>query len=245
MSAALLLLALACVALAAACLGWAIWPTRSGLRYSKAERHSKSDTGVTTTPAAPVAVCTRDLLRARRPNWLKVLRADDLLQLMDASVALEHMYRASRLTRSAWERDLLPGLKRYAEFVQMMPASEAHHHAHVGGLLAHTLEMVLAALRWRIGRLLPQGACAETLDARRDHWTYAVFYGALLHDIGKVMADLRVEWAQAGRSEALRWSAVTGSLVDVGADEYHVSFTPRAERNYVEHARQGILLLQS
>ncbi|HET9641785.1 MAG TPA: MobH family relaxase, partial [Burkholderiaceae bacterium] len=137
------------------------------------------------------------------------------------------------------------GLKRYAEFVQMMPASEAHHHAHVGGLLAHTLEMVLAALRWRIGRLLPHGASAETLDAKRDHWTYAVFYGALLHDIGKVMADLRVEWTQAGRSEALRWSPVTGSLVDVGADEYHVGFTPRSERNYAEHGRQGILLLQS
>ena len=147
------------------------------------------------------------LLQAKRADWLKVLTAQHLLQLVDAQQTLEHMYRASRLTRAAWERDLQPALQRYAELVQMMPASEAHHHAHVGGLLAHTLEMVLASLRWRNGRLLPQGAAAETLDAKRDHWTYAVFFGALLHDVGKVLTDLRVQWVQSGRALLHRGSA--------------------------------------
>ncbi|HET9642263.1 MAG TPA: MobH family relaxase, partial [Burkholderiaceae bacterium] len=244
MSTVMMVLALACIALAATCLWWAAPATLRNLAWRKPRFDSQTVIEPRTAPLDPPALKAQDLLQSTRPNWFKVLPAKDLLQLVDAQASLEHMYRSSRLTRSAWERDLLPSLQRYAEFVQMLPASEAHHHAHVGGLLAHTLEMVLAALRWRVGRLLPHGAAAETLDAKRDHWTYAVFYGALLHDIGKVLTDLRVQWTAARSTESLPWSPMSGSLVDLGAAEYHVAFTPKAKREYAAHARLGVMLLR-
>ncbi|MBU4183580.1 MAG: TraI domain-containing protein, partial [Gammaproteobacteria bacterium] len=72
-----------------------------------------------------------------------MLSAVDLLELVQSSRAMEAMWRQSRLSSQVWRRDLQPAVQRYAEYVQLMPASESHHHAHVGGLLAHTLEMTL------------------------------------------------------------------------------------------------------
>ncbi len=175
---------------------------------------------------------------------LKVLAADDLLRLVGAGKALDETYRQSRITRAAWERDLLPLLHHYAEFVQLMPASESHHHAHVGGLLIHTLETVLAATTWRSGCLLPPGAKAEALDAQKDHWTYAVFIAALLHDVGKPLTDVRVSWYVKGSTEPNTWVPLSGSLRDFSAFQYKVEFAGKADRNYEAHKKLGALLLQ-
>lgn len=80
------------------------------------------------------------------PGWLRVFTSDQLLAVVRAEKAMDAMWRHSHQSREVWERDLLPAIHRYAAFVQLMPASEAHHHAHAGGLLSHTIEMVLAAL---------------------------------------------------------------------------------------------------
>jgi integrating conjugative element relaxase (TIGR03760 family) len=148
------------------------------------------------------------------------------------------------LAPAVFERDLLPALHRYAEFVQLMPASESHHHANAGGLLAHTLETLLYAMTFRNGYLLPRGAGAEVIDAERDFWTYAVFLGALLHDVGKPIADLRIQMRRPKLSDAVIWVPLAGSLVDCGAYEYHVAFTPKSQRDYTAHSRLGMTLMQ-
>ena len=134
------------------------------------------------------------IVAGSQPEWLRVLNAEQLLTLMQASKALKEIYRQSRQSQILWERDLLPAIHRYAEFVQLMPASEAHHHAHAGGLLSHTIEMVLASMTFRNAHLLPEGSAIEAIDHQRDHWTYVVFFAALLHDIEKPMTDQRIQW---------------------------------------------------
>lgn len=147
------------------------------------------------------------------PGWLRVLTSDQLLALVRAEKAVDARWRQSHQSREVWERDLLPAIHRYAAFVQLMPASEAHHHAHAGGLLSHTIEMVLAALTWRNAMLLPGGSQIEELDAQRDQWSYVVFFAALLHDIAKPMADLRIQWRCDGMADSIRWTPAGGSLV--------------------------------
>lgn len=181
-------------------------------------------------------------------GWLKVLRAQDLLRLVQAGRALNAMWRQSRLSPAVWQRDLLPAVQRYAEFVQLMPASEAHHHAHVGGLLSHTIETTLAAMTWRNGHFFPEGASVEEMDAQRDEWTYVVFFAALLHDLGKVMTDLRISWTYYGMEEVVRWVPMSGPLTamvqaKVGG-EYLVEFSPKSARDYQAHSRLASGLLQ-
>lgn len=99
-------------------------------------------------PAEAASAPASDLpvLEGSERGWLRVLSAADLLRALKAGDALDAMWRQSRLSAEAWRRDLLPAIEKMAEFVQLMPASESHHHAHAGGLLAHTLEMTLAAM---------------------------------------------------------------------------------------------------
>lgn len=193
--------------------------------------------------AAPASI----QLQGSKPGWLRVLAADELLQIVQADKALREIWRRTRLAEPVWQRDCLSAIRRYAEFVQLIPASEAHHHAHAGGLLAHTIEMLLAALTWRGGRLLPEAAPIEVIDAQRDEWTLVVFYCALLHDIAKPMTDLRVTWRTAEMIDPIRWQPMSGSLISAGAGrlgaEYLVEFAPKSQRDYRAHSRMAMLLL--
>jgi integrating conjugative element relaxase (TIGR03760 family) len=192
----------------------------------------------------PVDAIANEAVQGSKPNWLKVFSGPDLLKLVGAKESLEALVRESRLSKHVFERDLLPALNAYAEFTQLLPASEAHHHAHRGGLLGHTLEVTLAAMRFRNGYLLPKGGAAEAIAQQRDWWTYAVFYAALLHDVGKPITDLRIHWVGAKGGDPLRWIPVTGSLTDCGATQYQVGFAPKSERDYGAHSKLGISLLQ-
>jgi integrating conjugative element relaxase (TIGR03760 family) len=210
-----------------------------------APRGSRSS-GATTTPTEASAT-TPIKVQGASSGWLRVLPSDELLQVVQADKALREIWRRTRLAQPVWQRDCLIAIHRYAEFVQLLPASEAHHHAHAGGLLSHTLEMLLAALAWRGGRLLPEGAPIEIIDAQRDEWTLVVFYSALLHDIAKPMTDLMVSWRTLGMADAIRWQPMSGSLNQVivgkGGAEYLVEFAPKAARDYRAHSRMAMLLL--
>jgi integrating conjugative element relaxase (TIGR03760 family) len=188
------------------------------------------------------------VFRGRVDGWLRVLRASDLLELVNSDRASEAMWRQSRLSSLVWQRDLLPALHRYADYVQLMPASESHHHAHVGGLLAHTLEMTLAAMTWRNGHFFPEGAPVEEMDAQRDEWTYVVFFGALLHDVGKIMADLRISWSCSDMDGPIRWVPMSGPLTEMvqqrPGGEYLVEFTPKSVRDYKAHSKLPMILMQ-
>ncbi|AHF02312.1 hypothetical protein THIAE_06280 [Thiomicrospira aerophila AL3] len=90
----------------------------------------------------------------------------------------------------------LTPLKTYINFMQLAPASESHHHADHGGMLEHTLEVVVNALRLRRGQILPTGVPPEEIEHRKDIWTFVVFVSALLHDAGKLISDVEFHGEQ-------------------------------------------------
>lgn len=97
-------------------------------------------------------------------------------------------------------------LIRWAAFAQELPASEAHHHAHQGGLLDHSLDVARRALLIRRQYMLPVGAPPEAAIRVADRWTYAVFVSALLHDAGKPATDQIVELYGADGAKAGLWN---------------------------------------
>lgn len=83
-------------------------------------------------------------------------------------------------------------IKRYVEFVHLIPASEDHHHSHPGGLLLHSLEASIESLRWAKERQVETTGFVD-IDARaKPVWNYCAWLGALLHDAGKLMHDITV-----------------------------------------------------
>lgn len=125
-------------------------------------------------------------------GYLTPKPAIGLLSTPRRSKLIEHIWQRTSLSRAQFEAFYLDPIKRYAELVQELPASENHHHAHAGGMLDHGLEIVAFALKIRQSYLLPVGATPESQAAQTEAWTAALAYAALLHDIGKVAVDLQV-----------------------------------------------------
>lgn len=227
-------LAVGCFFAAAGLSAWLLWPTIGKMAAYRTAAGSRRS-----TPAARSAITVADARRlaANRHGWLKVLDVAALIDVCNLGGALQQIQRESKLSNAAWERDIAPAIQQYLRFVQLLPASEAHHHAHLGGLAAHTIEVVYAAVCLRNGYLLPRGGPAEQIDAQRDHWTYVVIFAALLHDIGKPITDLRVSLADRPDGPARPWLPMSGDMLTAGAVEYEVRFAPAAERNYGAHRR--------
>ncbi len=147
---------------------------------------------------------------------------------------MEHIWQRTSLSRRQFATLYRAPLERYAELVQVFPASEAHHHAYPGGMLDHGLEIVAYSLKLRQSHLLHIGATPEDQAAQAEAWTAAVAYAALLHDIGKVAVDLHVELADGST-----WHPWHGPL----RQPYRFRYNP--DREYRLHsAATGLLYRQ-
>jgi integrating conjugative element relaxase (TIGR03760 family) len=171
-----------------------------------------------------------------------VLEFDSLIERTGTRDLFEALRPKLGFPPEMFDASVRPVIAVFAEFVQLLPASESHHHAEPGGLFAHTMEVVSFALDYRRGQILPKGAPPEAIGEQAHRWTYAVFVAALLHDVGKPIADLRV-YLRKGASGSEPWSPLAGSIAACGATSYRVEFAARESRQYELHARLPVLLL--
>src|SRR3546814_8705726 len=79
--------------------------------------------------------------------------AASLLAMPRRQRLLEHIWQRTSLSRKQFASLYRAPLERYAELVQLFPASESHHHAYPGGMLDHGLEIVAYALKLRQSHL--------------------------------------------------------------------------------------------
>jgi integrating conjugative element relaxase (TIGR03760 family) len=194
----------------------------------------------TAAPAGPLS---------KAPPWapadaLPVADSSRLLGRSDVAQLVRSIISKSGLSAANVERDLVPLIQGYAEFVQMLPASEAHHHAQPGGMLQHTLEVVDFALTYRRAYMLPLGAGAERVNELKHVWTMAVILVAMFHDIGKPMSDLVITlYAPQGvPHEGRRWTPLAGPMQQQGATHYHVDFN--RDRRYEQHTELSVIVMQ-
>ena len=173
-----------------------------------------------------------------RPECLPVKLPLDLLG--QHSRIIREIQQLVGIPPPHWRTFYLDALLSYANYVQQLPASEAHHHAGMGGLLAHGLEVALHALRLRRAHLLPQGADTEDIVAKREVWTYAVFSAALLHDIGKPLMDQDITCYDHRGCDLGPWDALTSPLLP--NIWYRIRF--RRDREHRLHERVAPLLSQ-
>lgn len=118
-------------------------------------------------------------------NRLPVMSAEQLIAYTGQYNRLRNIKRIVRIDDDTYQILYQDTLERFFELVQLMPASQAHHHAVPAGLMIHTLEVIEHALTLRQQYKLPQFAAQEVQEAERHVWTFAIFIAALLHDVGK------------------------------------------------------------
>ena len=176
-------------------------------------------------PAAPVAETDSD-------GFILPKSAKELLSGERREIILDRIWEQTSVSRESFNRLYQTPITQYAELVQELPASESHHHSYLGGMLDHGLELVLYALRLRQSYLLPVGAAPEEQAAFADVWTAGVAYGALMHDTGKLLCDIRVE-TKSGKP----WHPWHGPLTEA----YRFKYIPG--RDYKMHNAAASLLL--
>lgn len=103
--------------------------------------------------------------------------------------------------RELLEAHYNPSMLRLAEFVQLLPASQSHHHRGAGGLLRHSLEVGLWALQQTEGKLIRGVITPQKRRLIEPRWRLAAFLGGICHDLGKVLTDFTV----TDRAGGLKW----------------------------------------
>ncbi|NKF28123.1 DNA-binding domain-containing protein [Pseudomonas sp. BGM005] len=167
-------------------------------------------------------------------GYLPIESSQSLLAAEHRRQLLDRIWQYTALSHPQFSQLYLNPIHRYAELVQQLPASETHHHAYLGGMLDHGLELVACSLKLRQSYLLPTGAAPEDQAAQTDAWSAGIAYGALLHDIGKIAVDLLVE-----RQDGRVWHPWQGSL------DQPYRFRYLKDRDYHLHgAAAGLLYTQ-
>ncbi len=148
---------------------------------------------------------SRTLSNPNIGGWITPHSAQELLNTELRQRYLGVLWQQVSMTREMFEHLYQKPIERYAEMVQLLPASESHHHAHLGGMLDHGLEVISFAAKLRQNYVLPLNAAPEEQAKQKDAWTAAVIYLALVHDIGKSIVDIEMQ-LQDGK----RWFAWNG-----------------------------------
>ncbi|MEJ1355872.1 MAG: MobH family relaxase [Candidatus Sedimenticola sp. (ex Thyasira tokunagai)] len=182
------------------------------------------------------SVSDGDLKNGIRP----VLTADKLLNPRSRCILLQEIQNLVSIPARHYGALFDIAIRNYACFVQELPASEIHHHAAPGGMLDHGLEVTKGALAIRRGHMLPPGAEPESIAKQADRWTYAVFTGALMHDIGKPAVDQIIRILDSSQRPLGRWISWNGPMQ---VDSYYQMDFVRPRR-YGLHQRVGPLLAQ-
>lgn len=178
----------------------------------------------------------------RPDSQIPIRTFEQIVALTGTQTLIDTIEQRTKFSHAAFNADCRPVLQSLAQYVQMLPASEAHHHAQPGGLWVHMLEVANAALAIRAGMELPRGVGTEDRKRLEHRCTYMVLLGALLHDVGKPVADLRIALYGDDFRLGRPWAALAGPMVD--ASHYRVEFASQAERDYGAHQRLPAILMQ-
>ena len=166
-------------------------------------------------------------------DGLVALTSDELLKPYKDLLSIIHQQVG--IPDSHWQKLYLQFIHNFAKQVQLLPASESHHHCGAGGLLTHSLEVGLNALKLRKGKMLPVGASSEVIEKEKELWSYAVFTAAMLHDIGKPLTDQIINIVSDGNRLLMPLTEVIPIK-----SQYKISF--RRGRRYRSHENVALLL---
>lgn len=167
----------------------------------------------------------------RDAGWENPRTGAELLATPYRQQLLKAIQESTSLTQPVFDAYVKEPLQRYAERVQLLPASESHHHSYPGGMLDHGLETCVFGLRLRRQHLLPPKESPEKQSSTGELWSVAVIYACLLHDIAKVIVDVDIH-LKSGR----RWYLWEGII----PDQYRVRYIKG--RDYFLHAAANPLL---
>jgi len=146
--------------------------------------------------------------------------------LLEQEEVVSKLKLLSHVSNRVFDDLYLEVIKRYCEYVHQLPASENHHHARVGGLLRHGLEVAAGAYRRSNATLFAIDVGVEQRRVIEPAYQYASFLAGLLHDVGKAAYDLDI----ANKDHSIVWDPFVEPL-------YNWAVRHKVDRYYIHYVR--------
>lgn len=177
---------------------------------------------------------------ANDKKGLPLIPADHLL--VHFQDPMDQLRQALDLDDRIYRATVLPVIRRYAKKVHLLPASENHHHAGLGGLFLHSLEVATHARRISEEFLYGREESPTIQGEAENVWRLAVTLAGLLHDSGKFLTDIRA----SDLSSQKIWNPFLEDIEDWGSrskmNRYYLTWQPK---RVGRHERSGGMLLLS
>ncbi len=157
---------------------------------------------------------------------------------------IEEIKSITSLSNKYWVELYQAALESTLALAQELPASEYHHHSHPGGLAEHAIDVCLRALKYRQGKLLPLGATPDEQTKQSQLWTYAVFTGALLHDIGKPFSDQVITTYDTKNKKIKQWNPLVEPITAQHATSYTIEYSQK-DKEYRRHELLAPLFIRT
>jgi hypothetical protein len=151
---------------------------------------------------------------------------------------IRELYRVLGLSQSEFDTLIIPVIKNFADYVQILPASEKHHHNGIGGLFRHSLEVFVISARLSTGKSFSGGLEGALKAKTKTRWPVAIGISGLLHDVGKALLDISVVSSHNGE----RWAPFSETLYQFACrTEYYAVW--REGRTHKSHEIIGATIV--
>lgn len=180
----------------------------------------------------------------RYPPFARGLPSVTVPQLLESQDALIKRIRLSvGSSPDYFDKYFLPIIERYANYVHLLPASEAHHHQLAGGLFRHGLEVSWEACRLYKGHTLTGRMTADKRKLLEPRWQLAVFILAICHDLGKPAFDLEVTNREGDKTWDPHSIHLGTWLLENNISHYHIHWSELRMHHDHEYFASSLLHL--
>ena len=130
--------------------------------------------------------------------------------------------------QAAFDKDLLTPIRRYADYVQLLPATPDSYFAGAGGLLRMGLEIAFYALQATDGHIFSGGTTISKRRQLEPRWRRATFLAGLCSEIHRTLSHLRVA-DRFGEEWGPYMHSLGGWLGEKRRSRYYVTWVPDAQ----------------
>lgn len=138
-----------------------------------------------------------------------VRRMDPLTLVATEQALIDKTWLAASLNQKEYELTMRDVYVRFAEFAQLMPASESDHHSGHGGLFRHSVDVAFWATRLAENKVFAMDREPRVRKQLEFRWRIATALAGLLHDVGKAIVDIKVTSPDGSK----RWSGFARPLL--------------------------------
>ncbi len=107
-------------------------------------------------------------------------------------------------------------IENYSEFTQLLPHTLIKRYQREGSILDYALERAKLAIEIRKEYKLPLGAAHATILQQHALWTYTIFSGSLLYNLGQYISQFRVHLFDEQKQFTQQWQPYTSSMLGQG-----------------------------